>query len=105
MSFLCLAGQEPIDRLPELRADGRWLQPGSSKDRIQMRDGKRCAHTEQANIRRISVAFVRYDSLRSGMLYRGGGLLSAAAGPDFRTAMLHPNVNGWEKDEPADEGC
>lgn len=35
----------------------------------------------------------------------GRGLLAAAAGPDFRTAMLHPNVTGWEKDEPADEGC
>lgn len=31
--------------------------------------------------------------------------MAAAAGPDFRTVMLHPNVTGWEKDETADEDC
>jgi hypothetical protein len=31
--------------------------------------------------------------------------VSAAAAPDFRTAMIHAAITGLEKDEPADEGC
>jgi len=32
---------------------------------------------------------------------RGEELVSVAAGPDFRTAMIHATVTGLEKDEPA----
>ena len=35
--------------------------------------------------------------------YRGHGLVSATAGPDFRTAMIPATITGLEKDEPADE--
>ncbi|MBZ5550727.1 MAG: hypothetical protein LAO22_22670 [Acidobacteriia bacterium] len=35
--------------------------------------------------------------------YRGEGLVSAAAGPDFRRAMIDATVSGLEKDEPGDE--
>jgi hypothetical protein len=37
--------------------------------------------------------------------YRGEELVSAAAAPDFRTAMIHATITGLDKDEPADEGC
>jgi hypothetical protein len=33
--------------------------------------------------------------------YRGEELVSAAAAPDFRTAMIHAAITGLEKDEPA----
>jgi len=35
---------------------------------------------------------------------RGEELVSVAAGPDFRTAMIHATITGLEKDESADEG-
>jgi hypothetical protein len=36
--------------------------------------------------------------------YRGQGLVAVAAGPDFRTAMIHATITGLKEDEPADEG-
>lgn len=36
--------------------------------------------------------------------YPEEGLVSAAAGTDFRTAMIHATITGLEKDESADEG-
>jgi hypothetical protein len=35
--------------------------------------------------------------------YREEGLVSAAAGTDSRTAMIHATITGLEKDESADE--
>ena len=51
----------------------------------------------------VEVVIRQIDASIETKKYRGEGLVSTAAGPDFRTAMIHATITGLEKDEPVNE--
>ncbi len=58
-----------------------------------------------ANVKRLySAIFYDWKDAVENRKDRGEELVSVAAGPDFRTAMIHATITGLEKDESADEG-
>jgi len=53
----------------------------------------------------VEVVICKFDGSIEIGNYRDARLVSAAVGPDFRTAMIRTTISGLEKDEPADERC
>jgi hypothetical protein len=71
---------------------GRWLR---AQDAV---------HAKKKTRSGVEVVSRKIDGSIETRKCRGEELVSAAATPDFRTAMIHAAITGLEKDEPAEEG-